>query len=310
MNAALKGHAAMNDNHLQEHLSQHPDGRLPLAALGLFQGYVAIPVLRTLMVHAGLPGLSPAQTAEDWAACLAQAADAGVLPRGARGYQIPSSLEPSLHALLSGVFSNSLPALEQAFVRAYASHARRLLQKHAAEPEPLRAVLQPEEANFLHALRLARTHSQWTEVPDLLRALQHLQAARPAKDWDALISELEEAVRSIRDTRRLGLLSEVLLQYRAELLRQGGDERGNGRPTGGCRISTRSGGIRPAWPPRSAGWASWRRNRIKSSKPRNIIGAASTCIAGSAIRARKASCSAGSAAWPGVRAGSNPRPPG
>jgi tetratricopeptide (TPR) repeat protein len=215
----------MNEHHLQEFLSRHPDCRLPLATLGIFPGPVAAPVLASLSTATEAPEVLRALTEKQWAAALEQAAEIGALHRADGGvYSVPPDLSTFLDSLLCGVFSNSLPSLEVAFAAAYASQARRFARLPEREQGAAARVWRTEEPNLLHALRLARTHGRWPEVADLLTALARFQTpGSPGRDWETVLREVETALQSVRDKWRAAPALEALWKARADFLRQRAD---------------------------------------------------------------------------------------
>jgi len=192
--------------------------RKRLALLHLFQGFVDVGVL-TFMGRAkadwSLPELR-GLTRDDGVALLDRAAEIGLLTPLGGGFYV---IHPAVPWFFKSLFDRYYPGAASpeagtpdrriAAIRAYAEAMGELgTYYHGRYEEGNReviAALTAEEANFLHARRLAREHGWWGPVVRAMRGLHALyrHTGRRA-EWRKL---LEEIVPDFVDPATGGLLS-------------------------------------------------------------------------------------------------------
>lgn len=168
--------------------------RKKLALLHLFQGFVDVDALRIM----GNPKTSwclPAVrglTREEGIAPLDRAAEVGLLTSFGGGYY---GIHPALPWFFKGLFERCYPAEDLAAVRAFVEAIGELgsyyHNQYGAGNRDVLNVLRVEEANLLHARRLARTHSLWYRVISTMQGLRQLyyHTGRRA-EWKRLVEEI------------------------------------------------------------------------------------------------------------------------
>jgi tetratricopeptide (TPR) repeat protein len=131
-------------------------------------------------------------TREEGIALLDRAAEVGLLTTHGGGYY---EIHPALPWFFKGLFERCYPAEGLAAVRAFVEAMGRLGnyyhdQYGAGNPDVL-AALRAEEANLLHARRLARVHGWWDPVTSVMQGLDQLydHTGRRA-EWKRLVEEI------------------------------------------------------------------------------------------------------------------------
>jgi tetratricopeptide (TPR) repeat protein len=173
--------------------------RAQLALLHLFQGFVNVDALRW-MGHPEVPGGPVAAmrglTHEQGIALLDRAAEVGLLSGHGGGFY---AIHPALPWYFTELFTTIYgpaggPAAEQA-TRAYTTAIRDLgnyyqIQYHQGRREVIGA-LGAEEANLLHARRLARARGWWHQVMGVMQGLLTLyEHTGRMVEWARLVDEL------------------------------------------------------------------------------------------------------------------------
>jgi tetratricopeptide (TPR) repeat protein len=180
------------------HAFNQPE-RAQLALLHLFQGFVDVDVLRMM----GDPELvdGPVEavrglTREQGIALLDQAAEVGLLSSYGDGYY---AIHPALPWYFTELFSTvygppgSPDALlaTHAYTVAIADLSRYYARNYAKGRRGVISVLEAEEANLLHARRLARAHGWWREALGPMQGLYALYGhLGRTVEWARLVDEL------------------------------------------------------------------------------------------------------------------------
>ncbi|MEA2601106.1 MAG: hypothetical protein QOF89_2098 [Acidobacteriota bacterium] len=168
--------------------------RKKLALLHMFQGFVNLGVLLT-MGDSALPWCLPevrGLTPKDGTALLDRAAEVGLMTARGVGYY---SIHPVLPWFFKSLFERFYPAEDLAAVRAFVEAMGNLgayfAQEYSGGDRDVLGTLKAEEANLLHARRLARAHGWWHPVILTMQGLDHLydHTARRA-EWKRLVEEL------------------------------------------------------------------------------------------------------------------------
>jgi tetratricopeptide (TPR) repeat protein len=168
--------------------------RKKLALLHLFQGFVNVDVL-CAMGHAEAPWCLPevwGLTREEGIALLDRAAEAGLLTSHGGGYY---GIHPALPWFFKGLFERCYPAEGLAAVRAFVEAMGELGDYfHAQYDQGDRGIvvaLRAEEANLLHARRLARAHGWWSLVTSTMQGLRQLYGHTGRRaEWKRLVEEI------------------------------------------------------------------------------------------------------------------------
>ncbi|HEV7671577.1 MAG TPA: tetratricopeptide repeat protein [Thermoanaerobaculia bacterium] len=170
------------------------DDRKKLALLHLFQGFVEVAVLRIM----GNPESSwclpevRGLTREGGIALLDRAAEVGLLAAHGGGYY---GIHPALPWFFKGLFDQFYSAEGLTAVRAFVEAMGEVGTYYHDEFEDgnrkALAVLQAEEANLLHARRLARSYNWWRQVIESMQGLRRLYdyTGRRA-EWKRLVDEI------------------------------------------------------------------------------------------------------------------------
>ncbi len=168
--------------------------RKKLALLYLFQGFVNVAVLCVM----GDPETSwclpevRSLTREEGIALLDRAAEVGLLAAHGGGYY---GIHPALPWYFKGLFERCYPADNNAAVRAFVETLGELGDAFWSQYEQgnreVVDTLRTEEANLLHARRLARAHGCWNSVTSTMQGLRHLygHTGRQA-EWKRLVEEI------------------------------------------------------------------------------------------------------------------------
>ncbi|HSS50683.1 MAG TPA: CHAT domain-containing protein, partial [Thermoanaerobaculia bacterium] len=168
--------------------------RKKLALLHLFQGFVDVDVLRA-MGHPEASWCLPEMrglTREEGIALLDRAAEVGLLTAHGGGYY---GIHPALPWFFKSLFERFYPAedlaAKRAFVEAMGSLGNFYLEQYGHGNRDVLAALRAEEANLLHARRLARAHGWWHRVTSTMQGLRNLynHTGRRA-EWKRLVEEI------------------------------------------------------------------------------------------------------------------------
>ncbi|MGH7487819.1 MAG: tetratricopeptide repeat protein, partial [bacterium] len=168
--------------------------RKRLALLHLFQGFVYVGVL----VFMGDPESSwclpevQGLSREEGKALLDRAAEVGLLSAYGGGCY---GIHPALPWFLKGLFDRCHPADDLAVVHAFVESMGVLgnyyCKQYTDGNRDVLAALRTEEANLLHARRLARAHGWWDPVTSTMQGLRQLydHTGRRA-EWKRLVEEI------------------------------------------------------------------------------------------------------------------------
>ncbi len=168
--------------------------RRRLAVLALFQGFVQAETLRVMgdpeadWSLAEVRGLGQ----EEWIALLARAAEVGLLTAHGGGYY---GIHPALPWFFRGLFERFYPQGGRAALRAWVEAVGGLGSYYHNQYErgyrEVIGALEAEEANLLHARRLAREHGWWPRVISAMQGLRQLydHTGRRA-EWQRLVEEI------------------------------------------------------------------------------------------------------------------------
>lgn len=168
--------------------------RRRLAVLALFQGFVQVNALRLMGDPDGdwcldeVRGLEQ----EEWIALLDRAAEVGLLTAHGGGNY---SVHPALPWFLRGLFERFYPEGGRAALRAYVKAEGFLGYLYAVRNEErsgdVMGALRVEEANLLHARRLAREHEWWESVIHAMQGLWKLYNHTGRRvEWKRLVEEI------------------------------------------------------------------------------------------------------------------------
>jgi tetratricopeptide (TPR) repeat protein len=168
--------------------------RKKLALLHLFQGFVDVDVL-CFMGNPEAPWCLPevrGLTREEGIALLDRAAEVGLLTAHGGGYY---GIHPALPWFFKGLFERCYPAEDLAAMRAFVEAMGELGNDYLAQYErgnrDVIAALRAEEANLLHARRLARVHGWWRPVISAMQGLRQLYAHTGRRaEWKRLVEEI------------------------------------------------------------------------------------------------------------------------
>lgn len=168
--------------------------RKKLALLHLFQGFVNVAVL-CVMGNPEAPWCLPevrGLTPEEGIALLDRAAEVGLLSAYGGGYY---GIHPALPWFFKGLFERSNPAddlaAERAFVEAMGELGNYYWGQYERGNRDVVAALRAEEANLLHARRLARVHGWWNRIISAMQGLRELYAHTGRRaEWKRLVEEI------------------------------------------------------------------------------------------------------------------------
>ncbi len=203
--------------------------RKKLALLHLFQGFVDVNVLLAM----GLPEVAwclpevRGLTRDQGITLLDRAAEVGLLAaHGGRFYGI----HPALPWFFKGLFEQCYPAEDfvaaRAFVEAMSALGEYYILQYASGNQDVLVTLRAEEANLLHARRLARGHGWWAQITSTMQGLRALY--EPAGRWAEWKQLVEEVVPDFVDPSNDGPLPEreeewsLVTQYRVLLANEEG----------------------------------------------------------------------------------------
>ncbi|MEW6306126.1 MAG: tetratricopeptide repeat protein [Verrucomicrobiota bacterium] len=207
---------------MQDFLVHHPGVRPHVALLGLFDGYVTLPVLESISLDEAAPGRIRSARDDAWLKTLQEACQSGLLERiGEDAFYIPENLAQPLHAELHAQFRTEYDTLINAFITAYAALARKLNWQRGVDVQRALFRLRPEEGNLIYALHLARKHGRWPELTELLRAVEPLyRMAGRREEWKGLVAECGQALASVSGTADSAVLKRSLAAWEADFARQ------------------------------------------------------------------------------------------
>jgi hypothetical protein len=163
----------------------------------MFQGFVTAGVLSHMYQQVdGAPDVIKGLGRAEWIQILDKAAEVGLLRRVGEGYYtVHPALPWFFHDLLRESFPAHLEWLEKTFAAAYAAYGNYLSELFKAKAELAMSLLQAEEGNLLHALRVARRYRDWNSVAGILYGLRHLLAMQGRwVEWERLIAEIEAEI--------------------------------------------------------------------------------------------------------------------
>jgi len=168
--------------------------RKKLALLHLFQGFVDVDAL-WMMGDFEVPWCLPevrGLTREEGISLLDRTAEVGLLAVYGGGYY---GIHPALPWFFKGLFERWYPAEDITAVRLFVEVMGELGQYYHAQYErgnrDVLGALRAEEANLLHARRLARNHGWWPSMVETMQGLLHLygHSGRRA-EWKRLVEEI------------------------------------------------------------------------------------------------------------------------
>jgi tetratricopeptide (TPR) repeat protein len=201
--------------------------RKKLALLHLFQGFVdvdALCIMGDTEASWCLPSVR-GLTREEGIALLDRAAEVGLLTAHGGGYY---GIHPALPWFFKSLFERCYPAEGLAAVRAFVEAVGELgAYYHSQYADGNRDVLgfvRAEEANLLHARRLARVHDWWSGVIGAMQGLRTLYGHTGRRaEWKRLV---EEIVPDFVDSKTDGPLPgreeywSLVTEYRVRLAQQ------------------------------------------------------------------------------------------
>ena len=170
------------------------DERRQLALLHLFQGFVDVDALR-LMGNPDAPWCLPEVRGLDSAtatALLDRAAEVGLLrPHGGGYYGIHPALPWFFRGLFDQYYGASREAAGRSFVEAIGALGDSYHNQYGAGNRDVIGALRAEEANLLHARRLARVHGWWGGVISAMQGLRQLYGHTGRRaEWKRLVEEI------------------------------------------------------------------------------------------------------------------------
>jgi tetratricopeptide (TPR) repeat protein len=178
-----------------EHAFSEPERR-QLAVLHFFQGFVDVDALRTMGNPEAdwcLPELR-GLTREAGIALLDRAAEVGLLTALGGGYY---RIHPALPWFFQGLFRQCFPspaeqtAAARAFVMAIGQMGDFYHDQYVDGNRGVIAALEAEEANLLHARRLARQHGWWGTVTSTMQGLRSFYGHTGRRlEWRRLVDEI------------------------------------------------------------------------------------------------------------------------
>lgn len=170
-----------------------PALRRRLGVLALFQGFVDADVLAMMSRVDGAPDTLKNLGRDEWIPILNAAAEVGILTNVGEGYY---TVHPALPWFFHDLKLESFPAhlvwLENAFATAYGAYGEYLFRMFETRAALVMSLLNAEESNLTHALRLARRHEDWEEVRGILYGLSRLFVTQGRRvEWERLLDEIE-----------------------------------------------------------------------------------------------------------------------
>ncbi len=170
-----------------------PEMRRRLGVLGMFQGFVFTPVLQNISQQDGAPAFIAGRDAAAWMVDLDAAAEVGLVRKlFGGGYSIHPALPWFLHDLMEEAFGGQREWLTGAYCAALGNSGSELTVLFQTNTQTAVTLLRLEEANLLHALRLARRTDRWEEVKNVLYGINKLWNVQGRwAEWDRLLTEVE-----------------------------------------------------------------------------------------------------------------------
>ena len=167
--------------------------RKRLGILALFQGFVEAQVLGMMCQKEGAPDLLGDLDREDWIRILDIAAEVGLLRSVGTGlYTLHPALPWFFHAVMEEIFSGEIEWFERTYSETYSSVGYDLFKLFNTNTQIAMTLLNSEEGNLLHALRLARRLELWEAVEGILYGLNQLLTTQGRwTEWMRLIEDLE-----------------------------------------------------------------------------------------------------------------------
>ena len=198
-----------------------------LALLHLFQGFIHVEVLRW-MGNPEQPWCLPEVRGlrrEEAVALLDRAADGGLLtPRGPGYYGIHPALPWFFRELFEQARSSDRLTAIRAFVEAMGAMGNRYHREYREGSHEVIAGLHFEEANLLHAHRLARLHGWWSPVTSIMQGLFQLYDHTGQRaEWKRLVDGIvPDYVHPVHEGPLSGREADWVLvnQYRVQLARE------------------------------------------------------------------------------------------
>jgi tetratricopeptide (TPR) repeat protein len=166
--------------------------RRVLALLHHFQGFVDVGVL-TWMGRSELPGHLPelsSLTREQGSALLDRAAEVGLLAAYGGGYY---RIHPALPWFFRRLYQQHYPddAPARAYVEALGELGNYYQQQYAGGNRGVIALMKAEEANLLHARRLAQQHGWYRAIISTMQGLDVLYGHTGRRaEWRRLVEEI------------------------------------------------------------------------------------------------------------------------
>jgi tetratricopeptide (TPR) repeat protein len=170
------------------------EDRKKLALLHLFQGFVDVNVLR-FMGDSEAPWCLPevqGLTQEEGIALLGRAAEVGLLAAYGDGYY---GIHPALPWFFKELFERCHRAEDlaatHAFVWAVGELASHYHDQYEEGNRDVLAIMRFEEANLLHARRLAQTHGWWASITNVMQGLRTIYGHTGRRaEWKRLVEEI------------------------------------------------------------------------------------------------------------------------
>lgn len=205
------------------------DERTLLALLHFFQGFVQVGSLRA-MGEPDIGNLSEVRglTREEGITLLDRATEVGLLTAHGDGYY---SIHPALPWYFKGLFEKHYPAasgdaerVTRAFVETMGELGNYYHDQYADGNRDVIAPLTAEEANFLHARRLARTNGWGERVISMMQGLRTLYNHTGRRsEWIRLVEEIvPDFVDAVNDGPLPGWEEKwnLVTEYRVHLFRE------------------------------------------------------------------------------------------
>lgn len=201
--------------------------RRKLALLHLFQGFVDVDVLRAMggtEFEWCLPGVR-GLTREEGITLFDRAAEVGILIAYGNGFY---GIHPALPWFFKGLFERCYPAADLAavwaFVEAIGGLGNYYHDQYADGSRNVLGAMRTEEANLLHARRLARAHGWWAPVLGAMQGLRTLYGHTGRRaEWKRLVEEIVPDFVDLETDRPLPGREEnwnLVTEYRVRLVQE------------------------------------------------------------------------------------------
>jgi len=194
----LKAYPEILDASSEYAFSQMPEeARKHLLLLSLFTSFVNLDILRIFVARCGevyraVIGEPPVD-AGDYERIMNEAVQNGFISRLQNHiYQLHPSLPPFLrHHLMESAGEGGVQKLDTEFLKFYAYFAVQLYDEVRNANQEAVSIVEIEELNFLHALRIAVKTEQWALAQDIAQTLHEFYEIRGRfREWSALRSSL------------------------------------------------------------------------------------------------------------------------